>query len=397
MTNAHRPIAIVTDGMWRKSLSAIRSLGKAGFRVHVLGDNLATVGFWSRFTAQRVLAPDAKDDAAGFGAALVQHLRGIQTAAPTAPRPVLLPMEEDSLSYVARNTKTLGAYVDAIVPEPDALEKCTDKAATMALAARLNIPHPRTEAVDSADALIAALGRHSGTELIVKPARGSGSRGVRYRPSFRMDEALTYMRMFGPVVVQERIPPEGDALGVSVLFGRDGRCLAHFCHKRLQQFPNTGGPSTDRMGIANDRVLDMSLRLLTAIQWTGIAMVEWKVDPRSGEPQLIEVNPRFWGSLELAVRSGVDFPALYARAAAGHVEAPPVPISGVRCRWMIPGDTLRWLTAKGTERESLRTFCMGLPRLAEEWDSRDVRGFMACIVCQALGLLRPKYRKMLTR
>ena len=67
MTNQHRFVAIVTDSMVRKSLSAIRSLGKAGFAVHALGDSWLTVGFWSRFTAMRVRAPDAKDDPAGFG------------------------------------------------------------------------------------------------------------------------------------------------------------------------------------------------------------------------------------------------------------------------------------------------------------------------------------------
>lgn len=46
-------------------------------------------------------------------------------------------------------------------------------------------------------------------------------------------------------------------------------------------------------------------------------MVEWKVDLRDGRPKLMEINPRFWGSLELAVRSGVNFPSLYADADRG--------------------------------------------------------------------------------
>jgi len=328
MTNQHRLVAIVTDGMFRKSLSAIRSLGKAGFIVHVFGDGWLTVGFWSRFTARRVLAPDAKDDLAGFGKALVRHLQELQAASPTGMRPVLLPMEDDTFRFVVDNFETLRAYADFIVPDPAAFRTCMDKAATMALAGRLNLPHPRTEVADSVDTLIAAIARMSGSEFVVKPVQGSGSRGVRYNPLFDAAEAAAYLRKFGPVLIQERIPPGGEAVGVSVLFGRDGKCLAQFCHKRLRQFPNTGGPSTDRVGIADRMLLDMSLELLRAIAWKGVAMVEWKMDPRSGRPQLMEINPRFWGSLELAVRSGVDFPALYARAAAGQVEAPPEPVLG---------------------------------------------------------------------
>ena len=142
MTAQHRPVAIVTDGMWRKSLSAIRSLGKAGFSVHVLGDTWLTVGFWSRFTTRRVLAPDANENACGFGEALIRHLQELQRVLPTAIKPVLLPMEDVTLRYVIDNSATLRAYADFIVPDMSAFQICVDKAATMELAARLNLPSP---------------------------------------------------------------------------------------------------------------------------------------------------------------------------------------------------------------------------------------------------------------
>jgi predicted ATP-grasp superfamily ATP-dependent carboligase len=142
----------------------------------------------------------------------------------------------------------------------------------------------------------------------------------------------------------------------------------------------------------------MSLQLLAELKWQGVAMVEWKIDPRTGTAMLMEINPRFWGSLELSVRSGVDFPVLYARAAAGHPQTAPPPVLGRRCRWLIPGDVLRWLTADRSKRESLRTFCSGLPYTAEEWDGRDLPGFAASIICQALAVIfLPKYRKLLRR
>ncbi len=393
----HRPVVIVTDGMRRKSMSAIRSLGKAGFRIHVFGDSWLTIGFWSRFTARRVISPDAKDDSVGFGNTLLRHLLELQVSEPDSPRPVLIPMDDDSLRYVVDNCERLRAYADFIVPRPSALAICADKAATMALAARLRIAHPRTEVADSAESLVTTIGRMSG-EFVIKPVQSSGSRGLRYNQVSTAIEAESYIRTFGPALVQERIPPEGDAIGVSVLFDGDGKCLAHFTHKRLKEFPNSGGPSTDRIGIADDRLLKMSLQLLEELRWQGVAMVEWKTDPRTNTAMLMEINPRFWGSLELSVRSGVDFPVLYARAAAGHAEKAPPPVLGRRCRWLIPGDVLRWLTSDKSKRESFLTFCTGLPYAAEEWDSRDLPGFIASIVCQALAvILLPKYRNLLRR
>lgn len=79
------------------------------------------------------------------------------------------------------------------------------------------------------------------------------------------------------------------------------------------------------------------------------------------------------------------------------IQTEPLPVLGVRCRWLIPGDILRWLTADRSDRESLWAFCSGLPWLAEEWDSKDLRGLFSCILCQALAVLRPKYRNFLRR
>src|SRR5206468_12795896 len=50
--------------------------------------------------------------------------------------------------------------------------------------------------------------------------------------------------------------------------------------------------------------------LLEALQWHGVAMVEFKRDARDGLPRLMEINGRFWNSLPLAIASGVDFPFL---------------------------------------------------------------------------------------
>ena len=390
-------VAILTDGMMRKCLSAVRALGKAGFGVHVLGDSWLTVAFWSHFTRTRVMVPEAKTDPDGFGRVLTAHLRSVAAKMPAGARPVLLPMEEDTLRYVVRERAALRVYADFLVPEPEALEACLNKGATMALAARLGLPHPRTEIAESATELLKIASDFSGGEFVVKPLRGVGASGVRYNPSFDSKTAEEYFQNYGAALVQDRIPPEGDGIGVSLLFGADGESLADFSHKRLQQYPNSGGPSTDRVGINDPELLEKSLTLMRALKWKGVAMVEWKVDPRDRTAKLMEVNPRFWGSLELAIRSGVNFPVLYAQAAAGQPTVYSQPVDGVRCRWLLPGDILRWISARAPAREPLTKFLSGLPRQAEEWDRQDLSGAVACVVCQGLAVLQPKYWKFLSR
>jgi predicted ATP-grasp superfamily ATP-dependent carboligase len=203
----------------------------------------------------------------------------------------------------------------------------------------------------------------------------------------------------GPLLLQERIPGDGVARGVSLFCDRAGKERASFEHERVRQYPLTGGPSTQRKSVPLDALHDYSSSLLAAIGWCGVAMVEWKIHPETGQPKLLEINPRFWGSLALAVRSGVDFPTLYADEVLGR----PLPSSqpsyrtDVNCRWLMPGDVLRYISESREERESLRAFIRGSWQTAEEIDPCDARGSVACFLCPALLAANPRYWKYLRR
>jgi predicted ATP-grasp superfamily ATP-dependent carboligase len=87
--------------------------------------------------------------------------------------------------------------------------------------------------------------------------------------------------------------------------------LAAFQHKRLREVPINGGASALRESVPLDPVMyDYAVRLMGALNWTGLAMVEFKVGAAGAK--LMEINGRVWGSLPLAVLSGMDFPGRLA-------------------------------------------------------------------------------------
>src|SRR6202000_289676 len=92
--------------------------------------------------------------------------------------------------------------------------------------------------------------------------------------------------------------------------GRRGRVVAYFMHRRLHEVPPSGGPSAMAMSWRDPRLMDLGERFFAATEWHGPAMVEFKRARRDGQYYLIEVNPKFWGSLDLSIASGVDFPLL---------------------------------------------------------------------------------------
>lgn len=69
--------------------------------------------------------------------------------------------------------------------------------------------------------------------------------------------------------------------------------------------------------VADPALVERSRRLLARLNWQGVAMVEYKIDASTGMPYLMEINGRFWGSLQLAIDAGVDFPRLLLEVATG--------------------------------------------------------------------------------
>jgi predicted ATP-grasp superfamily ATP-dependent carboligase len=390
-TQADTRAALVTDGLWRKSLSTVRALGKDGFQVTVMGESVFTTGFWSRYTHRRVKAPTAETDAEAFGSALLQELR-------RAPGTVLFPMEDATLAWVASNLDKVNEHGRLLLPPADSIRIAQDKAATIAVAQKLGLPVPQTWEPRTAEEFAERARQLAEGTFVVKPRSARGSHGIVYQSQPDRNFWLEHWKRHGPMLIQERIPADGRALGVSLLLDQRGECVAVFAHERLQQYPVSGGPSTDRQSIHAPELVEWSLALLRRLDWRGLAMVEWKVDPRDGKPKLMEINPRLWGSLELAIRAGVNFPVLYARAALGEALGPPPSYpDGVRCRWFMPGEILRYKSQPKSQREPLREFLCGLPQSAEEWDTQDIRGCIATVVCTAALALNPRYWKFVQR
>ncbi len=122
--------------------------------------------------------------------------------------------------------------------------------------------------------------------------------------------------MASSYAVQEQEYISGSGVGVEFLFNR-GKKIWHFAHERVHEYPLTGGASSYRRSINPPQaMLHDAEKLLTALNWHGVAMVEFKMNA-NGQYWLMEINPRLWGSLALSIDSGVDFPLGLLQIARG--------------------------------------------------------------------------------
>jgi predicted ATP-grasp superfamily ATP-dependent carboligase len=88
-------------------------------------------------------------------------------------------------------------------------------------------------------------------------------------------------------------------------------------HRRIREYPPTGGASCCAQSFYDPKLMDYGVRLLDRLNWHGVAMVEFRYDTRDHDYKILEVNPKFWGSLDLALASGVDFPYYVCQMANG--------------------------------------------------------------------------------
>jgi predicted ATP-grasp superfamily ATP-dependent carboligase len=399
---AARGSVLLLDGFWPKTLVAVRALAAAGERVVVGEQTRIAPALWSNCAAGRFLHPDPFFETEAF----IRTLEAVVARESRRGPVVLLPMEEETLLVVLRARERLQAAGPAVaLPFADVsfIETFRDKARFEELARRAGFATPRTRPFHDETELFAAA-RELGFPLVVKRRISSGARGVSYaRDERELRRAGREALALDPTpLLQERLPREGEAIGVSLLLWRDAagarpRLVAGFAHRRLREYPVSGGSSTLREAIRADALVESCAAFLADFGFVGVAMLEWKRDLRDGQLKLLECNPRFWGSLHQAVLSGVDFPALLVALARGEtVETPAAYRLDRRSRALLPADLLHWWSVR--PRPRLSEF---LRRAPDEVDEALSAEDPAPILARLLGfvplLIHPGLRRLALR
>ncbi len=356
---------LVTDGEQRSTLALVRSLGRAGVAVRVAEALRPSLAGSSRYCAEQFVYPSPIDAPAEFQSWLVSQ-------AGTGKYQMVLPMTDITTRLVAEIRPALEQHVVLPVACPGSLALLQDKRETLLAARRVGVGGPATYMLDPKEKIesVAAKLRYP---VVLKPRvsrylqDGRWFTGTVQYADSPEDLITKYHKAHAAIpypLVQERI--EGPGIGVFLLVWH-GELKAAFAHRRLREKPPSGGVSVLRESVPLDHaVVSQSLALLKTVGWNGVAMVEYKLDRRDGQAKLMEVNGRFWGSLQLAIDAGMDFPLLLYRLARGEDIPPQLDYQvGVKTRWLL-GD-LDHLLAVLRNRGGIDGVA-GRSKLAACWD-----------------------------
>ena len=336
------------DGSARQALVTTRTLGRLGLRVTTAESSdlchprLGVPTFASRWSQHEDVLPSYHNDPTAYVDVLLDLVRAHRTR-------VLIPSMDGSIAAL-RPWRTAFERHDVALAlaSESALHMANDKQRTLAAAAELGIPHPRTVAIDRLEDAAAALAE-VGYPAVIKPTQSwvsktDGATRVISRTVLDVSEALEYVQQLteagsSSAIVQQLVTGAREAVSV---FYADGKVWASFAQVAHRTTPVLGGVSVVRESIPMPTELESAaLALVRGSNLEGYSEVEFRRDAQ-GRPHLMEINARLSGSLEIAVRSGIPFPALLWRWAAGEpLSSVPGYRSGLRMRYL-KGDT-KWL------------------------------------------------------
>ncbi|WP_336035081.1 ATP-grasp domain-containing protein [Halobacterium yunchengense] len=387
---------LVLDGDSQASLTVVASLGARGVDVTVGSDLPHPIGKFSRYVDRSFVHPNPGEQPAAFADQLEAFLADTDHFA-------VLPTSDDTTTVVARNKGRLAA-TDTVVGVEDwpRFRRVADKARTFSFADGLDVPTPETRAPESL-AEVAAFADDVAYPVVVK----SRSKHVADRDgrlhTHEVDDSdyaatplelvTTYERVLHadegtrnePPLVQERVPGETTT---TVGVARDGDLLAHFQERRLRTTPASGGNSTLITGMRDETMLAYAREVVAELGWTGPLQVEFMRTP-DGEFYLVEVNGRYWGSVPLAVASGVDVPWLHFAVLAG--ETPRLPDAyreDVVQQRLLYGD-LKWLAeqlADDRNPAAVASFAHALATTDQVFVRPDDPATTAAALVEAAGL-----------
>jgi len=326
----------VTDAHYKNSLGAVRAIAKEGVEVHAGSEVNHALSFYSHYTAKSYLYPSP--------VLRRDFLHAIEKLDRSEQYDAILPIGNEAW-YTFETSRNEALRKKIPMPSPESYSIACDKLKTLAFAKKLGLLVPETAFPDSPPSTITQLR----PPVVMKRALGSGSTRL-----LSVEEALRQFRQSKEksTLYQEFVP--GIGYGFFGLYNR-GRLCEYFMHRRVREVPWTGGASSAAEATYEPELLQLGSTILSALSWHGVAMVEFRRNPDNGKFVLMEINPKFWGSLDLAIASGMNFPYLaVCLAVSGEVPRVGSYRNHLRFCWPVPDDLIHLVGHPSSAFEVLR-------------------------------------------
>jgi predicted ATP-grasp superfamily ATP-dependent carboligase len=319
---------LVTEGNTKNALGIVRALGKQGLKVFVLAENKWASSLFSKY-CQGGLILEKLD----FNI-LLEFIKYNKID-------LVMPVGTVSQKFFSEHRGTFSQATNLFISSAEQLTLAMDKQKTYDFAASIGIPVPKTLYPKTFQE-VEAFANEISYPCVIKWLYEVGGNIVEYGQD-KEDLLLKYADVCqrhsfndetGLPMLQEYV--EGKGVGHFSLY-QNGMPIHSYQHLRLRETPPDGGASAAARTIADELLAEYSHRLLGALEWNGVAMVEFK-RRSDGSLALMEINSKFWGSFDLGYAAGVNFPYEIVRLVQGEMDFVDTYCVGRTYHWPLDGD-----------------------------------------------------------
>lgn len=372
------PKVLLTNAQLRKTLAAVRSLGKKGIQTFVVEETRFSPAAFSKYCTRALVSPGPLHDAEQFFKYIKSKIQELKCD-------VFFPMDEDTVAVAMEHKQELEEICSVPLPDYKSYDITSHKGKAYKHAMAVGVNIPKTVFPEGSEDLL-EITADLKYPLMVKPVKSNGGRGIKtvYCKEELLKAYLEVHEHYPYPVIQEHLG-EGDVYDVVLLYNSHNQLRASFIQKHVRKYPLVTGPSTVQESVLYPEMLEMALKFMEGLNWYGIADIEFMVRKGTGEVKFLELNCKFWNSLQAAIYAGVDFPwLLYKIAVDGDVEPVNQYKAGILCRNLLPGDILHFIVNKDRRNMSPHFWGDRNYKMKDDIISKDdpmpVVGFvMACI------------------
>ena len=328
---------LLTDAQQRKTLAVARSLGSRGIKVITAEETRFTPASFSKYCSKHLVSPNPQKEPE-------LYYEWLQDTLTKYPCELLIPMDDATMQIATEHREALEGYCAVALPPDESYKIAADKGLAIRAANEAGLTCPETLMPDNLGEL-SEMAKMITYPAVIKPRKSSGSRGIRVvrNQESLLDTYLYVHREYPYPLIQEYVDT-GNRYDVCLFYDKIHQPKAGFVQKEIRHFPLEMGPSTVQESVYYPELLEMSLLLMKKLKWCGVVELEFMLDKTNQKINFMEINPRFWGSLQMAIYAGVDFPWLtYKLFTNASVEEAWSYKTGLKCRWLLPGDILHFL------------------------------------------------------
>ncbi len=327
----NKPNILILDADHKNALAIVRHLGKTRqYNITVTGHNKNSISFFSKFVSEKhiISNPNVSPEI---------YLEDLLNILKKKTYLTIIPVAHISYKILSKHKDEISKHTHITIADYEQIEIASNKIKTYKLAEKLKIPYPEIITINRTDDI-----KNINVDFpcVIKAPFEAGKNLVEYAKNkkelINKFNKLCKENNFDTTlpVIQKYI--EGDGAGFFAFY-KNGECVNYFMHKRIREYPVSGGASTAAKSFYDETLLNYGKKILDSLKWNGVAMVEFKKDNKTGIFNLMEINAKFWGSLDLALEAGINFPEMLIHNALGK-QIKKYNYKNIRFQWVLNGD-----------------------------------------------------------